>query len=103
MVSPKKAALANPHPQETESFQRTARAVLEHDTARRLSTISAPTLVVCGEQDLICPPRHSCAIAERIAGARLVEVPEQAHQPFQEDPAGFNALVLDFLEQHAAA
>jgi pimeloyl-ACP methyl ester carboxylesterase len=97
------AALANPHPQETESFQRTARAVLDHDTAGRLSTISVPTLVVCGEQDLICPPRHSRAIAERIAGARLVEVPEQAHQPFQEDPAGFNALVLEFLEQHAAA
>ena len=30
------AALANPHPQETEAFQRTARALLHHDTADRL-------------------------------------------------------------------
>ena len=30
------AALTNPHPQETEAFQRTARAILHHDTADRL-------------------------------------------------------------------
>jgi pimeloyl-ACP methyl ester carboxylesterase len=97
------AALANPYPQETEAFQRTARAVLDHDTADRLPAITLPTLVICGEQDLLCPPRHSRAIAARIPGARLVEVPEQAHQPFQEDAASFNALVLDFLGHHAAA
>jgi pimeloyl-ACP methyl ester carboxylesterase len=53
--------------------------------------------VVVGEDDILCPPRHSRAIAARIGGARLVEVPEQAHQPFQEDPASFNELALDFL------
>ncbi len=91
------AALANPHPQETEAFQRTARAILHHDTADRLSGIAVPTLVVVGEEDMLCPPRHARAIAARIAGSRLVEVPEQAHQPFQEDPAGFNELVRAFL------
>ncbi len=90
------SALANPHPQETEAFQRTARAVLGHDTADRLGHVTAPTLVVSGEADLLCPPRHSRAIAQRLPGARLVEVPEQAHQPFQEDPAAFNELVLEF-------
>ncbi|MDX6377277.1 MAG: hypothetical protein QOE98_1580 [Gaiellaceae bacterium] len=92
------AALANPHPQETDAFQRTARAILRHDTADRLPAITAPTLVVVGEDDLLCPPRYSRAIAARIPGSRLVEVPEQAHQPFQEDPAGFNDLVRDFLK-----
>lgn len=91
------AALANPHPQETEAFQRTARAILEHDTADRLGAITVPTLVLVGEDDMLCPPRHSRAIAARVPGARLVEVPEQAHQPFQEDPAAFNELVLRFL------
>jgi pimeloyl-ACP methyl ester carboxylesterase len=91
------AALGNPHPQETEAFQRTARAVLHHDTADRLDAITVPTLVVVGEDDMLCPPRHARAIAARIPGARLVEVPEQAHQPFQEDPAGFNELVQGFL------
>jgi pimeloyl-ACP methyl ester carboxylesterase len=91
------AALANPHPQETEAFQRTARAILDHDTADRIDAITVPTLIVVGEDDMLCPPRHSRAIAARISGARLVEVPEQAHQPFQEDPAGFNELIQGFL------
>jgi pimeloyl-ACP methyl ester carboxylesterase len=91
------AALANPYPQSTEAFQRTARAILDHDTADRLDAITVPTLVVVGEDDILCPPRHSRAIAARIGGARLVEVPEQAHQPFQEDPASFNELALGFL------
>ena len=88
--------LAHPHPQSTEAFQRTAHAILDHNTADRLGAILAPTLVVVGEEDILCPPRHSRAIAQRIPGARLVEIPEQAHQPFQEDPDGFNELVLDF-------
>jgi pimeloyl-ACP methyl ester carboxylesterase len=89
-------ALAASHPQETEAFQRTALAILEHDTRDRLHEIGVPTLVVVGAVDLLCPPRHSREIAERISGARLVEVPDQAHQPFQEGPEAFNALTLDF-------
>jgi len=92
------AALANPHPQSTEAFQRTARAILDHDTADRLDAVTVPTLVLVGEEDVLCPPRHSRAIAARIGGSRLVVVPEQAHQPFQEDPAAFNELALDFLD-----
>jgi pimeloyl-ACP methyl ester carboxylesterase len=90
------AALAAPDPQETEAFQRTAIAILEHDTRDRLHEIGVPTLVVVGAVDLLCPPRHSREIAERIPGARLVEVPDQAHQPFQEGPEAFNALALEF-------
>jgi pimeloyl-ACP methyl ester carboxylesterase len=93
------AALAHPYPQGTEAFQRTARAVIDHDCADRLHAVTAPTLVAVGEEDILCPPRHSRAIAQRIEGARLVEIPEQAHQPFQEDPDGFNELVLGFWEQ----
>ena len=61
------------------------------------SPVLDPRLVVYGEEDIICPPRHSRQIASLIPGARLVGVPEQAHQPFQEDPAAFNELVLAFI------
>jgi pimeloyl-ACP methyl ester carboxylesterase len=90
------AMLRNPHPQSTEAFQRTARAILGHDTRDRLGAIAVPALVLHGEEDVICPPRHSREIAGLIPGARLVGVPAQAHQPFQEDPAGFNAIVAEF-------
>ena len=90
------AMLNNPYPQSTEAFQRTARAILDHDTRDRLGSITVPTLVLHGEDDIICPPRHSRKIASLIPGAKLVGVPEQAHQPFQEDPTAFNETVQEF-------
>jgi pimeloyl-ACP methyl ester carboxylesterase len=88
--------LNNPYPQSTEAFQRTARAILDHDTRDRLGAIAVPTLVLYGDDDIICPPRHSREIASLIPGARLVGVPEQAHQPFQENPTAFNETVQQF-------
>ncbi|MGI9188194.1 MAG: alpha/beta fold hydrolase [Gaiellales bacterium] len=91
------AFLEHPHPQELEAFQRTARAILDHDTRDRLGAITAPTLVIHGDEDIICPPRHSHQIASLIPGAQLIGVPNQAHQPFQEGPEAFNRIVLDFV------
>ncbi len=90
------AMLQNPHPQSTEAFQRTCRAILDHDTRERLGAVGVPTLVLHGDEDVICPPRHSRELARLIPGARLVSVPGQAHQPFQEDAAAFNATVQEF-------
>jgi pimeloyl-ACP methyl ester carboxylesterase len=90
------AMLENPHPQSTEAFQRTARAILCHDTRARLGSIAVPTLVLYGEEDIICPPRHSREIASLIPGAKLVGIPEQAHQPFQEDAVAFNETIQRF-------
>jgi pimeloyl-ACP methyl ester carboxylesterase len=90
------AMLQHPYPQSTDAFQRTARAILHHDTRDRLGSIAVPTLVLYGEEDIICPPRHSREIASLIPAARLVGVPEQAHQPFQEDATAFNAIVQEF-------
>jgi pimeloyl-ACP methyl ester carboxylesterase len=90
------AALANPHPQSTEAFQATTRACQQHDTLDRLGEIGAPTLVVSGQLDVLLPPRYSRDLAARIPGAALVELPGRAHQPFQEAPAEFDAIVRDF-------
>lgn len=88
--------LAAPSPQTVEAFQRTIDALLGHDALDRLHAITAPTLVISGELDLICPPRFGRALAERIAGAEHVVLPGQAHQPFQEDPHGWNTRVDAF-------
>ena len=76
--------------------QRTARAILTHDTRERLSTITAPALVLYGAEDIICPPRHSHQLASLIPDAQLIGVPGQAHQPFQEGPEEFNRMVLEY-------
>ena len=92
------AGLDHPHPQDGEAFLRTARAIESHDSEARLGAIAAPTLIVVGLDDILCPPRHSRALAAGIPGSRLLELPDQAHQPFQEDPATFNAHALSFWD-----
>ena len=69
---------------------------LTHDTADRLSEIAAPTLVLSGELDIILPPRVARSVAAGIPNARFEVMPGEAHQPFQEVPAEFNARVDAF-------
>lgn len=90
-------ALAFPHPQSPEAFKAQLGAWLAHgDTSGRLGRITAPTLVVAGGVDIITPPRLGRVVAEAIPGAEFVVLPEEAHQPFQERPEEFDALVDAF-------
>ncbi|MGB8645831.1 MAG: alpha/beta hydrolase [Anaerolineae bacterium] len=45
----------------------------------RLGEIRAPTLVVCGDQDRMTPPKFSQYLAAQITGAQLVIVPGAGH------------------------
>jgi pimeloyl-ACP methyl ester carboxylesterase len=89
-------ALAFPHQQSIEGFQAQVDVCLGHDTTDRLSEIAVPTLVMAGEFDNLLPPRVGRLVAERIPGARFEVLAEQAHQPFQEIPDVWNALVDAF-------
>ena len=92
-------ALAFPHKQSVEAFQRQIDAFVAHETADRLHAIAAPTLVLAGGQDIIAPPRYGRVVAERIPGARFEVLPAEAHQPFQEIPEEFNARVDAFWQE----
>jgi pimeloyl-ACP methyl ester carboxylesterase len=75
------------------------RQLLASDWADLLPRISAPTLVVWGELDSLCPPTVGRAIVERVAGARLVTIGRAGHNPMWEVPVAFNRVVLDFLAE----
>ena len=92
-------ALAFPHQQSLEAFQAQVDVCLAHDTAERLSQITAPTLVLAGELDIIFPPRFSRFVAEAIPGGQFEILPGEAHQPFQEVPDEFNARVDAFWRE----
>jgi pimeloyl-ACP methyl ester carboxylesterase len=99
------AALAPAFPQTQEGMQAVAEqwdADLAHNTAGRLSAISAPTLVIAGEQDIITPPRHGQAVADAIAGARIETLfgPGSSHALGLERATEFVTLVLKFLAIH---
>ncbi|MEV7289386.1 alpha/beta fold hydrolase [Streptomyces sp. NPDC093252] len=92
-------SLAFPHPQSAEAFQRQLEAFTRHDTLDRLPGITVPTLVLAGEQDIATPPRLGRIVADAIPGARFQMLADEAHQPFQESPDLFNALVDAFWSE----
>ena len=65
-----------------------------------LERITAPTLVVWGQDDPWHPLSMAREFGRRIAGAQVVILPECGHLPHEERPADFNRLVLEFLAHH---
>lgn len=63
----------------------------------RLAEITAPTLVLYGDQDVQDVLAAAAPLAAAIPGARLAVMPGTAHLPQMEQPQRFNEIVLDFL------
>ena len=74
-------------------------ADLAHNTTDRLPGITAPTLVIGGEQDLLTPPWQCAKVAELIPGAQLkiFAGPGSSHAVGLERTEEFLAEVLPFL------
>ena len=70
---------------------------LDPPAAERLGEITAPTLIVYGDQDIADVQRAGPPLAQAIPGARLVVMPNASHLPQMEQPEAFNELVLEFL------
>jgi pimeloyl-ACP methyl ester carboxylesterase len=89
----------NPHPPTPEAYQRQAQAYLEFDSLDRLGDITAPTLVIVGEQDLVTPPWIAREVADAIPGARfeVIRGEGSSHVVPIERPDDFNQLVSNFL------
>ncbi|EWY36451.1 3-oxoadipate enol-lactonase [Skermanella stibiiresistens SB22] len=75
-------------------------AVRDMDQRDAISAITAPTLVIAGDQDLATPPAHSEFMAGAIAGAKLVRT-NAAHLSNVERSEFFTEAVLDFLTSPA--
>jgi 3-oxoadipate enol-lactonase len=85
------------HPVPAAVFQAQRAASWEHDSWERLPQISAPTLVIHGTNDLVMPVGNGRILAERIPGARLVEMEGAGHLLFHEEPEQFADAVANFL------
>ena len=67
------------------------------DLRLRLALITAPTLVITGDDDFICGPVCAAEISAAIPGAREVIVGDAGHMLFIEQPQAFHDEVADFL------
>jgi pimeloyl-ACP methyl ester carboxylesterase len=77
-----------------------AAAVATHDTYERLNRMTAPTLVVHGEQDVFVPPANALVLAERIPGATLRLWPDAGHMYTVDEP-GADREIAGFFLQHS--
>jgi 3-oxoadipate enol-lactonase len=78
-------------------FVRQCDACLRHDSVDRLRQIPHRTLVICGRQDQLTPPKLHRELADEIPNARLVTLSYGAHLIMAESAQRFNETVLQFL------
>jgi pimeloyl-ACP methyl ester carboxylesterase len=77
-----------------------AAAAATHSTFNRLGNITAPTLVVHGEQDVVMPPDNARLLAGRIPGAELRLWPEAGHLYIIDEPRA-DRDIANFLRRHS--
>jgi pimeloyl-ACP methyl ester carboxylesterase len=76
------------------------RAVADRASVEQeITAITAPTLVIVGADDVPTPPRHAERIARRIAGSRLVQLPNCGHSSTLEQPEIITQLLCAFYSQ----
>ena len=69
------------------------------DSTPFLREIAVPTLVICGEEDVITPRAEAEILQKGIAGAELAMIPKSGHLPSMETPEEFNAVLGKFLSR----
>lgn len=75
-----------------------ASAVRDMDLRGDLAAVRCPTLVIAGARDPALPPSHGTFIAERVAGARFIELASM-HLSNIEARDAFTAALTGFLEE----
>jgi pimeloyl-ACP methyl ester carboxylesterase len=84
-----------------EGFSAQADALAAHDGQGLLGRITAPTLCLCGEQDVLIPPVLAMAMAKRLPKAHFETIPDCGHMCYLEEPGAFLRRVADFLDQES--
>jgi pimeloyl-ACP methyl ester carboxylesterase len=67
------------------------------DVRTRLSEMSLPTLIVCGEEDRLTPVKYSEYLHEHISGSHLVLVPQAGHMVMVEKAEALNEALERFV------
>ena len=80
-----------------EGYFAQLQGILAWESYSRLSKITAPALVIHGENDLLVPAGNGELVVESIPGAKLVTIPNASHLYMTDQPETSLRLVMDFL------
>ena len=84
-----------------EIFRRQSLALRDRpDSTATLPGISCPTLVLCGDEDRLCPPDLHREMAEHIPGAQLEIIPQCGHLSTMEQPAAVTTALVNWLDNN---
>lgn len=67
------------------------------DVMEKLSTLSLPTMILCGKQDMLTPAKYSEFMHDAIMDSEAVFFDDCGHMPMIEKSAEFNEAVASFL------
>lgn len=80
-----------------DCWARAALAVTRHDTRDGIGRITAPTLVVWGEEDQAVPLRLARPLVDALGGPKLVVLADAGHVCNLDQPAAFEAAIEEFF------
>jgi pimeloyl-ACP methyl ester carboxylesterase len=70
----------------------------QFDLMDRLAQIDLPTLALCGDRDIMTPPKYSQYLADHMPRAKALVIPGGTHMVFAEKPLEVNRAIEDFLK-----
>jgi pimeloyl-ACP methyl ester carboxylesterase len=85
------------------TYRRALAALVRFDRREALPRIAVPTLVITGEDDRTAAPEVAQRMAARIPGAECAIVPATGHLLMLEQPAAFDAVLLDFVARRLSS
>lgn len=93
--------------QDADAMLRTSLSVIEgdlracdtFDLMEQIKAITLPTLVICGTDDLMTPPKYAEYLHREINGSQLALIPAAGHMVMLEKPDEVGRSIEAFLEQ----
>jgi pimeloyl-ACP methyl ester carboxylesterase len=67
------------------------------DIMDKIGEIRVPTLVICGDKDIMTPVKYSRYLADHIPGSRITIIPDAGHPVMLEKPDEVNKAIDRFL------
>jgi len=64
-----------------------------------INSISLPTLIICGKEDALTPPKYAEFLQKQIKNSTLVLIEDSGHVPLLERPEEVNNAIEKFIKQ----
>lgn len=92
-------SMRNPYKQSLLGQKRQFSALANFDSTPWLKHIQTPTLIIAGDEDLLCDQKETQKLASGMTQSRVHTFSEQAHVPPLEKPQEFTQILLEFLKK----